>query len=125
VAVTAGDRQAAGAGALAALAIAAPAAILAQAVDALSDSGWSAVFVPVVLLGFAVGGYAAAQRSSGTPLVNGALAAAAAFVVVQLVGIVRRVIADEPLRWGAYLFNALLAACVGVLGAMLASRRAG
>ena len=121
---SAADRKAVGSGALAALAIAAPAALIAQAIDSVSDSGWSAVLVPVILVGFGVGGYVAAQRSATAPYANGAFAAAAAFVVVQVIGIVRRVIADESLRWGAYLFNAFLAACVGALGAIVASRRA-
>ena len=124
MALRAADRRAVAAGTLAALAIAAPAAILAQAVDSISDSGWEAVFIPIVLAGFVVGGFVAARRGADLPLADGAVAAALAFAVVQLIGIVRRVIADDPLRWGAYLFNALLAACVGVLGAIVASRRA-
>ena len=121
------DRRAVGAGTLVALAIAAPPALIAQAltsVDAVGeDSGWLFLFLPVVFAGFTIGGYTAARRRTDTPLLHGAVAALLAFLVVQVIGVVRQLIAGDEIRWARITFNAMLSACLGAIGGIIAARR--
>jgi hypothetical protein len=53
---------------------------------------------------------------------SAALAAAAAYLIVQSVGVVRRLVADEPISWVGYPFLALLMATCGMLGGLFARR---
>ena len=121
------DRRAIGAGAVVALVIAVPPTLIAQALNSLdaidSDSAWLALFLPIVFAGFVLGGYSAARRVTESPLAHGAAAALAAFVAVQLIGIVRQLVAGDDIEWVGIVFNALLSACLGVIGAMVATRR--
>jgi putative membrane protein (TIGR04086 family) len=121
------DRRAVGAGALVALVIAVPPTLVAQALNALDviddGSAWLVLFLPIVLAGFFAGGYAAARRSTDTPFAHGALAALLAFVTVQVIGVVRQLVAGDSIAWAGIVFNALLSACVGTLGAMVAIRK--
>lgn len=113
-------------GAVVALVIAVPPAVLAQVQsdrDALEGSNWVLVLFAVVLLAFVAGGYVAAQRTRREPLVAGALAAVTAFVVVQGYGVARRLADGDEIRWFGILFAALLAASCGTVGAIVASAR--
>ncbi len=113
-------------GAVVALVIAVPPAVLAQVQsdrDALEGSNWVLVLFAVVLLAFVAGGYVAAQRARREPLVAGALAAVTAFVVVQGYGVARRLADGDEIRWFGILFAALLAASCGTVGAIVASAR--
>lgn len=111
-----------------ALAIAVPAAILAQALDEAGtvddNSSWLLVLFAVVLFGLGAGGYVAASRRPDAPLTNGALAALAAYVLVQTIGAVRLTASGETVTWAAIPFFALLSAAAGVAGGLLADRRA-
>ena len=51
-----------------------------------------------------------------------AAAGATAYLVVQAIGVVRRLISDEPISWLAYPFLALLMATCGLLGGIYAGR---
>ncbi|MCB1005240.1 MAG: TIGR04086 family membrane protein [Acidimicrobiales bacterium] len=113
-------------GGVVALAIAVPPAVLAQVQsdrDALEGSNWVLVLFAVVLLAFVVGGYVAADRADGDPLAHGAVAAVAAFVVVQGYGVLRRLADGDEIRWLGMLFALLLAGSCGTVGAILASVR--
>lgn len=113
-------------GAVVSLVIAVPPAVLAQIQsdrDALEGSNWVLALFAVVLIAFVAGGYAAAKRTRREPLVNGALAAVAAFVVVQGYGVVRRLADGDEIRWFGILFAALLAASCGTVGAIVAAAR--
>ena len=113
-------------GAVVSLVIAVPPAVLAQIQsdrDALEGSNWVLVLFAVVLIAFVAGGYVAAKRTRGEPLVTGALAAVTAFVVVQGYGVVRRLADGDEIRWFGILFAALLAASCGTLGAIVAAAR--
>ena len=113
-------------GAVVSLVIAVPPAVLAQIQsdrDALEGSNWVLALFAVVLIAFVAGGYAAAKRTRREPLVNGALAAVAAFVVVQGYGVARRLADGDEIRWFGILFAALLAASCGTVGAIVAAAR--
>ncbi len=113
-------------GAVVSLVIAVPPAVLAQIQsdrDALEGSNWVLALFAVVLIAFVAGGYVAAKRTRREPLVTGALAAVAAFVVVQGYGVARRLADGDEIRWFGILFAALLAASCGTVGAIVASAR--
>ena len=114
-------------GALVALAIAVPAAILAQLLDEAGtvddDSSWLMVLFAVILGGLATGGYVAAANRPDAPLTNSALAALGAYAVVQLIGAVRLLSSGDEVTWVAMPFFALLSAAAGMTGGLLADRR--
>jgi hypothetical protein len=111
-----------------ALAICVPAAILAQVLDSTrsvdDDSAWLLVLFGVILLGMGAGGYAAAVRRLDAPLTNGALAALAAYLLVQTIGAVRLLLVGDEVTWVAIPFFALLSASAGMAGGLLADHRA-
>ena len=114
-------------GAVVALAIAVPAALVSQALtstDALdSDSNWLVLFVVVVIAAFGIGGWTAARHETPSPLRDGATAAFLAYAVVQTVGVIRLLVAGDEIEWVKIAFNGLLAASVGATGAIFAQRR--
>ena len=122
--MTAIDRQAVLAGTLTAVVISLPAALLGRA--AVSDDGGNLVFpfVVAVLAGFGAGGWVAARRVPYRPLTNAGLAAVMAFALIQGAGVVRRLVADEPVSWPSIALAGVLAYSAGLLGGLLASRRA-
>jgi hypothetical protein len=109
-------------GALTAIVVCVPAAVVGQV---LTDRDSDAVVLPflAVLLGLAAGGYAAARVAPTAPYTNAALAALAAFVAVQVVGVVLRVVRDDPVRVTQIVFSGLLAYASGLLGGVVASSR--
>jgi putative membrane protein (TIGR04086 family) len=113
------------AGAAAALALVVPTAIAVLIVDRGDDDGsaWTLLALAVFLAGFFLGGAVAARRAPHLPLAHGAIAAATAFLVVQVVGTARRLAAGDDVTWVLIVFNALVAASVGLLGALVAGRR--
>lgn len=117
------DRRAIGLGAVVAMAIALPAALVAQVLVDDADDGLVFVFFTLVLVGFAVGGFVAARRAPTAPFSNAALAALLAFAVIQGVGAVRRHLIDDDVQWAGVLFAALLAYAAGLLGALVAGRQ--
>lgn len=80
-------------------------------------------FLLVVLGGLGAGGYVAGRRVPTAPLLNGAAAALAAFVLIQGIGLVRRVATGAPFSLSSVAFAAFLAYCCGLLGGLAASRR--
>ena len=115
-------------GAAVALAISVPAAILAQVLDEAGsvddNSSWLLVLFGVILLGMGAGGYVAANRRLDAPLTNSAVAALAAYLLVQLIGAVRLLLAGDDVTWVAIPFFALLSASAGMTGGLLADHRA-
>lgn len=112
-------------GAAASIVICLPLALVAEAVAGSDDddpSAWAYLLLFGVLVGFLVGGFVAARSALDYPYSNGAVAAVAGFAVIQGVAIVVRLIGDEPVRYVAVVFNALLAYGCGLTGALAASR---
>ena len=120
------DRRAVGAGAVLAVVVALPAALVGEAAaDGEDDpSGLVLLCFFVVLLAFVAGGWLAARRAPEGPYSNGAVAALAGFAVIQLGGVVANVVQDEPVRPASIAFSALLATASGLVGALVATRRA-
>lgn len=113
-------------GMLTALFLFVPAALLNLAVSSDADAGPSplvtAVFYVVILLGAGAGGWATIRLSPDAHLWYASASPTLAYLVVQGFGIVRRLLASEQIRWGAYVFHFLLVATCGMLGGMFARR---
>jgi hypothetical protein len=111
-----------------ALAIGVPAALLAQVLDEAGtvddDSSWLLVLFGVILVGMGIGGYVAATQRLDAPLTNGALAALAAYLLVQAIGAIRLLLAGDDVTWMAIPFFALLSTSAGMAGGLVADHRA-
>lgn len=113
-----------------ALAIALPAALLAQVLEALRDERDHAgaltyVLAIVVLAAMGLGGCAVGrQRVTNAPGL-GAMAGLVAIVVVLSLGITRRLVAGEDVAWGTVPATAVLAAVLAAVGSALTARRTG
>jgi hypothetical protein len=79
-----------------------------------------ALFTFLVLIALLMGGAIAAWRQElGRPLSHGIATALITFAAVQLVGIVRRAVAGDDIRWGRILSTALLTLIVGTVGGLV------
>ena len=117
------DARAVVVGAAIALGVYLPMAVL----GGLVGSSGNVIFVlaGVALVGFAAGGYAAGSRRPDLAMMHGAVAALAAYVIVQPIAIVVASVGDGDLPPPAAIaFNALMAATMGMLGGFIAERRA-
>ena len=119
------DPRAIGAGAVLAIAIALPTALVGEAAADGDDdpSGLVLLCFVVVLLAFVAGGYLAARRAPDAPFSNGAVAALVAFALIQLGGVVANLLQDDPIQTASIAFSALLAIASGLVGALLATRQ--
>jgi hypothetical protein len=77
----------------------------------------------LILLGFAFGGFAVARLRLTNPLQHAAAAALLAFLVIQAVGVLVAIVRSSDINPIGIVFTALLAACTGMLGAVLGLRR--
>ncbi len=119
------DTAAVGRGALVAIVICLPLALLGrQLVDPDDGSVLTPLLFVAVLTGFAVGGFVAARRATGAPFTNGGVAALLAYVAIQGVGLVVRLVDGDPPSAATLVFNALLAFACGLAGGALAGRAA-
>ena len=119
------DGRAVALGAAVALVIVVPAAVVGQRLSGeAGGEPTNAVFVffGAVLTGFLVGGYLAARRAPAAPYINGALAALAAYLVVQGVGVVLRLVEGEAVSVVQIAFNGLVAYASGLVGGLVAAR---
>jgi len=123
--VTLLDRIAVIKGSAVAIAICLPVTIVANVIhDENPDSALLPLLFVCVAAGFGVGGFVAARTNDDAPFSNGALAALAAFVVIQGIAIVVRLAGGRPIRLGAVVGAALIAYAAGIIGAALARRKA-
>lgn len=112
-----------GLGVGAALAVALPAALIAQVLDALSEHGLpgalTGLLATVVLLGAAAGGWVVGTRPARPSLAMSGLSGLVAVTIVQAIGIARRTIADEDVAWGGAAVVVVLGLLAGVAGGAL------
>jgi len=108
-----------------ALVVALPAAILNQFAAESGATLWTLLLWIVIMFGAASGGYAVRRLCPAARLHHAAAAGALAYVIVQSIGVVRRLFSGEPISWLAYPFLALLMASVAMLGGVYASRIVG
>ena len=108
------------AGAAVCLVVTVPAAV-AQAILADGDGGeqsnWVYLTLSAIVVAYLVGGAVAGRTATAAPMINGAAATVAAFAVVQLVAAVIRVAGGNGINPLALVFNVLLAASIGTVGA--------
>ena len=97
-----------------------PVAILQQVLRP-SGSGQFLFYLLYLVLA-AVAGFGGAKLAQERPIPNGAAAAALGYLVVQAVGVLRRLFDSDPIRPLAYISLALLMATCGMFGAMLERR---
>jgi predicted permease len=113
-------------GAVTALVVALPVAVFNQLLIAAGDiesaSPVTVLFWLLILFGAAAGGWGVLRLAPDAGLPHAAAAGALAYAVVQGVGIIRRLLADEPLSWLAFPFLALLMATAAMVGGMIARR---
>jgi hypothetical protein len=121
------DRQAIVRGMVVAAVIAIPFALIGLGASDDNDLGWAGwISVIGVLFGLALGAFAAAREQRvGAPLTNAIVTAVAVYIVVQVLGILKRVVTDEDLHWSKYLSSLLLSIVAGTVGGLLASARNG
>ena len=111
------------AGALVAIAICLPIAIVANVLIDDDESGATTVFFVAVLAGFAVGGWVAAKRSVDTPYSSAGISGLVAFAAIEVVAIVSLALRDEPIEIVVIVANAFFAYGAAMLGAALVARR--
>jgi hypothetical protein len=114
------------AGALVAIAICLPLAIVAQLASGGDDTDQPPIVLVLyiaVLVGFVIGGRFAAMRSTESPYSSGGVAALCGFVAIQAVGIVSNALRGDEIGVANIVFNALLAYGCGLLGAGTVVRR--
>jgi hypothetical protein len=112
-------------GAVTALVVVLPLAVLNNVVVADGESASSPLVLllfGLILLGGAAGGWATIRLSPAAPLAYAAGAAALAYVVAQGVGVVLRLLRGDEINVAGYPFAALLMATCGMLGGMFARR---
>jgi hypothetical protein len=113
-------------GTVTALVIVLPAGILNQLLvnsgDLEPTSPGAFLFWILILLGGAAGGWATIRLSPAAPLAYPAGAAALSYVIVQAIGVVRRLADGDDISWLAYPFLALFMATCGMLGGLFARR---
>ncbi len=98
-----------------------PVAVLALLFVGDGGSGpWASLFFLVTLFGFATAGYGAGRIRTDTPMIHGAAAAVLCYAIVQVFGIVTRLARGADLNPLTYPLTAILAAMMGVLGALFA-----
>ena len=118
------DRPALLRGLAVAAVIAVPAAIVGLWASDRDNLGWlGALAVFVVLLGLIAGAAVAAHRQAvGAPLAHGIVTAATLFVVIQLIGLLRRAVTGDDIAWARILSSAVLALVAGAIGGVIGGR---
>jgi putative membrane protein (TIGR04086 family) len=113
------------AGAMMCLLIAVPAVIV---VELLSDgdnddpSNWTFLALIAIVIAYLLGGALAGRAIPNAPFINGAAATLLAFVLVQGLFIVLRLLRDDDVNVIAFVFNGLLAASIGIVGGWFGAR---
>jgi hypothetical protein len=115
-------KQALWRGTVTALVVALPAGVLNQLLVDDGATFGALVLWLLILLGAAAGGWAVIRLAPDAPLSYAAGAGGFAYVIVQSIGVVRRLIAGDEISWLAFPFLAVLMATCGMLGGMFSRR---
>ena len=111
-------------GAAVTIALAVPPAVIGLLLaedDTMEGSSWVPLLFTWIVVAFFVGGLVAARAQPHAPLAHGAVAALAAYLLVQGVGVVRHLGAGEDVSWLSIPFSALLASSTGTIGGIVAN----
>lgn len=117
-------------GALICLVIAAPAAVVSSLLanddsgGSTNQSNWVFIALAAVVIAYLAGGAAAGRRATAAPFANGATATLSAFIFVQVIFGIVRLAQGDGLSPIGLIFNGLLAATIGVVGAGIGVWRA-
>ena len=115
------DRHALEQGASVAVMFALPFGV-AAAIVSNERRGLAAVLAVLALIGLLLGaGVAAWRQDRGTPYTHGLLTAVGVFVVIQAIGVVRRLAAGDPLHGSRIVSGLLLSAFAGIVGGLMGS----
>lgn len=88
--------------------------------DEDANSGLLGFFALLVLGALVLGGAIAGWRQRvGRPLSHGIVTALATFAAVQAIGVVRRLVAGDDIRWGRIASSALLSLIAGTIGGLV------
>lgn len=131
------DRRAVAGGALLGAAVILPitlaGALIDRAMDDFDDSAWPVTLFLAILVTYALAGWWAGRLATGMPLTNGALAGLGAFgawvplrVLIWLVRTDSKGLFggdDAVFTAGGLLANLVFAAALGMVGALVATRR--
>jgi hypothetical protein len=86
------------------------------------SSGVRGLLALGVLSGMVLGaGVAAWRQRAGRPLTHGMATAVVTFAAVQVVGVARRLVVSDDIRWGRIVSSAALTLVAGALGGLLGS----
>ena len=109
-------------------------ALIDRAMDDFDDSAWPVTLFFAILVTYGVAGWWAGRQSDGAPLTNGALAGLGAFAVWVPVRVLIWLVRDDSkglftgddavFTVGGLLGNLVFAAALGMVGALIATRRA-
>ena len=113
------------AGAMMTLLIAVPAAVFSEWMsddDGSNESNWVLLAGLVVVIAYLFGGALAGRAEASAPFLNGAAATFLAWGIVQTVGVVLRLGRGDDVNLIGLVFNGLLAASIGILGAWIGAR---
>lgn len=110
------DPRAVMSGAVAALTFAVPLVVIAG----IFEWRWIGIFLWVLWI-FA--GYVAGSKRPDLPYTHGVLAGVATYAITQAIGVLFTIARGNDLHPVLYVFNAFLAAALGLVGGMVAERR--
>jgi hypothetical protein len=110
------DRRAIALGAIAGFVVAFPGLILGGLTDAV-------VFVVFVFAGLVAAGFVAGSKRPDAPLSNGIVAALGTYLAAALIAVALLVAKGDTINPAAYVFDAAVAAGLGLFGGYLAERR--
>jgi hypothetical protein len=86
------------------------------------STGVLALFTVLVLVGLVLGaGVAAWRQLVGRPLSHGIATALVTFGAIQAVGVARRLVGADPVRWSRIASSGLLSLVAGTVGGLLGS----
>lgn len=110
--------------ALAGLMVIVPAALLSELV--VGDEGGRPLlgflFVAVIVIGFVIAGFGAGRLRNDTPIMHGVVAAISCYAVVQILGLIKRLVVGDDINIASYVVSAILAGFCGASGALFAER---